>query len=332
MPSTRENWFDISKGICILLVVVNHAGTGILKSGVGVKSSGWSFFHDFSYAFMVPVFFFFSGYFSNRSKKSSLAALKSLAARICYPYVLWLFLQFAVLKLSGGGNRNVEWNQFGEALLTGWMQFWFLHALIFIVLFDVAFKALKIPKNFRMLVAVAAYMGAYQLDVSVPIVKAFLTHLLYYEVGFSFTLLSVGKIKASTYWVTGFLGFLTVCFLELNNASYGTSLRFFAAIAGIFGVVSFAKLIDSAPRNRLFHFLSLCGQYSLQIYLTHVIFSAGIRFVLLKINLDSFAMHLLIGSIMGVIFPLVLAKFDAKYLGALFRFPVRREPDLKPVV
>ena len=65
--SPRLDWADYGKGLAILLVVICHTVNGLMRAGVFRGNPDYQYFDDVCFSFMVPVFFFLSGYFCERS-------------------------------------------------------------------------------------------------------------------------------------------------------------------------------------------------------------------------------------------------------------------------
>ena len=70
--------------------------------------------------------------------------------------------------------------------------------------------------------------------------------------------------------------------------------------------------------------LEFINKYSLQIYLLHTIFTAGIRIVLMRLGIVQWWIHVPVGTVCGIVFS-VLAAVIAKKLGFLnfFFFPTK---------
>lgn len=113
----RDEIVDIAKGIGIILVVIGHIGSSSLNPIVSII-----------YLFHMPLFFFLSGFYCN-TRKCLLQFLTDKACRLLIPYVIYLFLQTAVMDLliivSYKGIEGVE-----EQLLSFHsLAIWFLISL-----------------------------------------------------------------------------------------------------------------------------------------------------------------------------------------------------------
>jgi uncharacterized membrane protein YcfT len=95
-------------------------------------------------------------------------------------------------------------------------------------------------------------------------------------------------------------------------------------LCGIAASVALAVLLSRAGS---FDFVRVLGTYSLEIYVAHTIASASIRIALQKVlKVQDVTAHLAIGTIGGIVFPLLLAvlcrRFHAEFL---FRFPKKAD-------
>ena len=74
----RDDRFDIARGICILLMVMGHAGFGME-------------FHKIIHTFHMPIFFFISGYFYRPEKTPNIVNYFShLACTLLLPYLVFV--------------------------------------------------------------------------------------------------------------------------------------------------------------------------------------------------------------------------------------------------
>jgi len=101
---------------------------------------------------------------------------------------------------------------------------------------------------------------------------------------------------------------------------YNQPLRSVSAVLGIAGVFALAVFLTSWKAPTLLpRALVFCGKYSLQLFILHIIFAAGMRVILLRFGVQIFYLHLVIGTIAGVAFPLIAATLDQRFFGWAFR-------------
>lgn len=139
--SQRIEYFDVARGIGILLVVLGHNDFG------GISP----FLDQLIYSFHVPLFFFLSGYFVNTaipflefSKKRFHSVLK--------PYLFTIFLiYFASVSFEKMGFQTailrIVKSLYGSTNYIDWGQLWFLPHLFVVSLY--AFLYLAVARRFR---------------------------------------------------------------------------------------------------------------------------------------------------------------------------------------
>jgi fucose 4-O-acetylase-like acetyltransferase len=76
------------------------------------------------------------------------------------------------------------------------------------------------------------------------------------------------------------------------------------ALISVAGALCAAELME---RAKGFAFIRNMGRYSLYIFVMHVIFAAGVRTILLKAGVNSFAVHMIVGLAVGIGVPIGVA-------------------------
>ena len=96
------------------------------------------------------------------------------------------------------------------------------------------------------------------------------------------------------------------------------------ALCGIASSVALAILLSRAA---ILDFIRVMGVCSLEIYVAHTIASAGLRVILLKIlKVQDPTIHIVIGTIGGIVLPLLLTWFSRRFhANFLFRIDPRRQ-------
>ena len=315
----RTLWIDIAKGIAIILVVLNHTVQGIFKAELGSAGNVWNFFHDFCYSFMVPVFFFFSGWLTKKNVPA-LAKLKIVGSRLLYPYVLWSLIQFSILVLTQAGNRRPDWHDIPGYLVGGWMQFWFLNVLILITVADLTLRVLRVPSSVRLILA--AFCAFIVGPGFLPAVahRSFLESWIYFELGLFLWSLKSRSFKNSELWLGIGFGLIVLLSMEYYGFGIGTEARPLVAFFGILFCSSFSAII-ARKTQLLARLFSVFGRYSLQIFILHIIFAAGVRILLEKSGVTSFGWHVVIGLLVGFAGPLIFAAFEERKIKFLFKLP-----------
>ena len=120
------------------------------------------------------------------------------------------------------------------------------------------------------------------------------------------------------------VGFGLVSAAVLNSYQEIPLLKPVVACCGIAASVALAILLS---RIGGWEFVRVLGFYSLEIYVAHTIASAGIRILLQKaLRLDGPALHIVVGTLGGIVLPLILVRLCQRFHTEwLFRMP-RRKP------
>ena len=132
----REQWADLAKGICIVLVVLWHvvskhvhplewgSGDGIARAWIVVSAQ--------LLPLRMPLFFLISGFFAARTLAAPSAAFGRRVGGLLGLYVLWLSVQTALLPAAAGDFSTERATTPGEFLLQLTIRpsnLWYLLAL-----------------------------------------------------------------------------------------------------------------------------------------------------------------------------------------------------------
>ena len=112
-----------------------------------------------------------------------------------------------------------------------------------------------------------------------------------------------------------------VVFVLLNKIE-APFIKEIMILFGIYSSIMFISMLQCC--KPVAHFLDFVNKYSFQIYLLHTIFTAGIRIILLRMNIGQWWIHVLLGTACGLVFS-VLAAVIAKKVKFLdfFFFPAK---------
>ncbi|HIK18397.1 MAG TPA: acyltransferase [Leptolyngbyaceae cyanobacterium M33_DOE_097] len=315
----RIAWVDYAKGFGILLVVIGHTLRGLVSNSILEPTIFEQTIDKWIYAFHMPLFFFISGLFIERSIAQSFSSfLISKLQTIAYPYFLWSFLQEMIRSLSNTSSEPTE--KIWRIIYQPTMQFWFLYVLFGISVMYAVFRKSSL--------SVEAFGFACGL--------LYITYLLKTNFG-SWTVLYMLRINA-IYFATGALtakfnmldrlnnfrsadlvrgaraGFLFILLGVITNLHEIGLLTPLFAFSGIFSTLS---LVTFLQRHNFADFLKRWGFLSLQIFVAHTIFSAGLRTFLEHFNHHaSPLMHIVLGTWIGIYGPIGLYMICQK-----FKFP-----------
>ena len=135
-------FFDIAKGIGIILVVIGHCIPDATAPG-GISLPFFKAFHDIIYSFHMPLFFFIAGYFTGdntgtiMNSYDKVKRLRKRVIRLIIPYfVVGLFYAPVKIVLSQFANKPYNINDFWKILIgiNPMGELWFLYSLFIITL------------------------------------------------------------------------------------------------------------------------------------------------------------------------------------------------------
>lgn len=308
----RETWVDTAKGVAILLVVLGHAIRGASEAGIALGEF-WYEIDERIYAFHMPLFFALSGWFYTHSiagKRFSAFAVSRLE-RILYPMLIWTYVFFAAKLLAGEhANTPIGLGDIPVIPIPGVLHFWFLWDLL--VLSFVAYPlrfALResgIPNTVTLLaVFVVCLLQFFPLPpAAAPWFGSAIQNAPFFFLGLVLGQMNdVGRLGQSRLIVLAGLFVVVMIFwsffAEIGYRSVGSFILVVCALGLLFG------LEPNYPRW-LRSYLALLGVASMSIYVMHTMFSAALREGLLSIGAASPLLHVLCGTVVGVLGPIAL--------------------------
>ncbi|MGJ8598150.1 acyltransferase family protein [Sulfitobacter sp.] len=312
--TTRFDVIDGAKGVGIIFVVFGHAWRGAQGAGIIPDTSGADGTNLFItvdtliYAFHMPLFFLLSGllFLEALQKHDTFSLLRGRTMRLLWPMALWTWLFFGIKLLAGSeANAPVTVSDFPLVPLPPFEHLWFLWALFLIQIGLVLAYRLGGTNIPPMTLRWVAGIGALALALINPYLSVpsliwgpMVAHMPYFLLGITaggylnwrpniaFTALSIAAFVALLWMVGG------------QKASVLHSLALVTA--------GWIFLLGALRPSALLRVLCVLGQGSMAIYLTHTIFSAALRIVMLKFNIDDLTLVLTATTLVGLIVPLAV--------------------------
>ncbi|HET6379288.1 MAG TPA: acyltransferase [Methylocella sp.] len=318
MPAKdRLLYLDYVKGFAIILVVAGHTIGGLLPLGIIHRPSIFTLFSSLIYTFHMPLFFFVSGYLSAKLLSAPpVEFARKTFSGIAAPYLIWSWVFLLISNALQGSTNNhfAAWNFLGVFLPWDAVGvYWFLYALLCarIVYFFAGRRSTGAV--FKLFVAFSAFYLFYELFLNRP------------EWDSPF-LLTFGRIaKAGTFTGFGLIAALQPGIMDVILApkcvfpfaaswvlaagfvAYSDTFSALRFLTGFLGTALFLTLARQIElRGIRLPSLAAAGIASLPIYVTHVIFAAGMRFFLLKLGISNAFVHFSLGTAAGAIFPMIL--------------------------
>jgi fucose 4-O-acetylase-like acetyltransferase len=314
----RLDWIDYAKGIGIFLVVLGHALRGLVSSSIIQSSPLVTFIDQWMYGFHMPLFFFISGLFIERSlSKPFTKFIGNKLSTIVYPYFLWSIFQSLIQVIASRyTNEGLSLGDIWKIIYMPVMQFWFLYTLFMImVIYGVLYK-FKFSTKLLFILAVALY-GLHILDINFgPWGILYLTrrNAIYLALGAIIgdknILGKLKDIKTSILSLGVFTGYLAVGIAVLLQLSTNRIAEPLMGIVGISSTIALAILIERYQVAKIFKFW---GILSLEIYVAHTIFQSAFRIFLQKIfGVTEPFTHIILGIMIGLYAPIVLNNLAIK--------------------
>lgn len=327
----RSDWVDYAKCIGIILVVYGHVARGVYNAGIAIPENIFHWVDSVIYTFHMPLFFFLSGLFflSTFQKVGGLRLSLSKVDTVFYPYIVWSLLQgFIEATLSSYTNGTVSYAEVFQLLVEPRAQFWFLYAL-FLIFIVSAILFTVLPKKaigvglflslILYLVIGNVYLGAMPNHV--------FHNLLFFILGITFFRYFALDAACVSRWFL--LWLLLFCAGQYGFYVYEESLGGFSRVAkvllivvSILLVVSIAYLGAKKPKK----WIVFIGTASMAIYVMHILAGSGMRIILSRLlDIDSYAVHLLLGTLVATIAPLLIFALIKRYrVPYVFSLPVSR--------
>ncbi len=327
----RNVLVDKLKGYACFLVLFGHVIMGIRLAGVDVPFY-FEGLEKFIWSFHVALFLFLSGVVYKetgewKSKKTKLGFIAHKLLNLGIPYVVFSAVYIAINSLVGQANTQSSLADILYIWKTPVAQYWFLYALFFLFCIWVCFSGIFKNWLITLLVVGVGYLvplfgfGWGSFDVVFYSALAF-------GVGtfVKFSSLAALPVPAKCGVIAAHVtaGVLLVVWGKIEAPFIKEAMVLF----GIYASILFISLLQDV--KLVAGFLLFVNKYSLQIYLLHTIFTAGVRIALMRFGITAWWIHVLLGTACGLGFSVlaaVIAK-KTKVLNLLF-FPTKAFKTLK---
>lgn len=308
----RLDWVDHAKGAAIILVVIGHTWRGLFNSGL-VQDPLFTAVDARIYAFHMPVFFALSGlfYIQTLSRAAPPVFVLKRMQRLLWPMILWTYLFLGTKALAGQfANSPMALRDVFIMPLPGQLHLWFLWALFVL---SMAFALLhpfvkegRLPG--RVMWIVAGLLLVLQ-GVRFPSDVAYWVGIAKVNAPFLFLGIVLGQTDILARLPKGAAAALGAAFVILVAGWPWVAASGFGTLGSLILTFAFLALfsqmavrIGTVP-NRV---LTVLGAASMAIYLAHTIFSATLREVLLVLGIQDLGVHMLLGTLIGLIAPLAV--------------------------
>lgn len=311
----REIWVDTAKGAAIVLVVIGHAWRGLEAAGLllDLPPGVFAAIDQRIYAFHMPLFFLLSGLFLQQSLCVRPVAdyVGSRLLRLFWPMLLWTYVFAAVKVLAGTlANSPIGVEEALHSPIPGRWHFWFLWALFLLHLGLLTLRPLLCRVRLRRPVLWLLLGASLALQVA-PFTHAVhawtsnaLRFLPYLALGLLLTELGSDRLRAERLgpaWLALFVGTLS---LVPWLGDLGVPVVLTASVLCLSAVASTIWMAQRQPQAA--SALAFLGMFSMIIFLSHTIFSAALREILLAAGIANIPLHMALATLAGIALPVLL--------------------------
>ena len=320
MTTTRLDWVDYCKGICIILVVMMHSTLGVEKA---LGELTWlNGFIVWAKPFRMPDFFLISGLFlSRRIGAPWRIYLDRKVVHFAYFYLLWMTIQLVIKSpgIAAAEGLAAPFATWLDGLADPFGTLWFIYLL---AVFFLLAKLLR-PVPPVLVWITAALLEAAPIETGNLLVDEFAARFVYFYTGYLFGPHILAGVQALSDKKTGAILLALALWAALNTIMVAHGLAQLPGIslalglAGAGAVILAGLLLARAGRLTA---IRDAGRNSIVIYLAFFLFMAASRWLLLDVatGLDPGIIALIVTGA-GVVGPLVLHRL-VKGTGLAFLF------------
>ena len=317
--SSRVDWVDYAKGICIVMVVMMHS-----VLGVEIAAGQTGFMHlvvMFAKPFRMPDFFLISGLFlAVVIDRDWRTYLDRKVVHFAYFYVLWVTIQFGFKAPAFAAETS--WTHVGFLYLESFIEpfgtLWFIYLLP--VFFVVTKAARRLPAP--LIWSAAAVLEMSHISTGWTVIDEFCARFVYFYSGYLFA----GYVFALSDRARARPGLALaglVLWALIDGGMVASEFSEWPLISLALGLAGACAIVTSGTLLARMHwltFLRYCGERSIVIYLAFFLPMAATRTLLLKTGIiHDIGTISLIVTIMGVAGALALWRIALK-AGANFLF------------
>lgn len=306
----RITWLDYGKGFTILLVVLGHVLLGLFESDkFSLQNDKLLFFVQLLYLFHIPVFFALSG-FLFRPLNSITDYLKDVRVKLIVlgiPYLFYNIMQFSLQSLGGSTVRKAASiedliNIYKAPLSVSWYLYVYFFMLIIVALFSIYIK----NKYVLLGISLVAFIIAITQPSEIYLLQKILLWTLFFVIGYCFNDVRILQFLKGKILLITLLSVICIVFFMIiwwnSNPEYYVSYD----TPGLWGLVFLASIPLAFTLYPTFSTKKIWGDYfsklgkdSVVIYLLHAPIVSVTRIVLLKLGIDSVAIHIILGLSAG---------------------------------
>ena len=331
--SKRIGYIDALKGFAILCVVMGHVADGNLTAN-SQPDYRWFSYTVFNviYAFHMPLFMMISGFvFRSAYGKSGAIDSDKVKKQVYNLIVIYFFFSVAYgivkLLLANFTNHSTDIKSILMIPVLAIAPYWYLYVLI----------GLYLVFSWKKFDSLNCYMVLFLLTV-MSIVSGLWTiryfeisRILYYSLFFYIGMLHrtkkdiiIGNKLLSLILLIAAITLFVFFWNSENNIENTIDkiflVNFITALGISLTIWYLFENIKFLSKNRFLQFL---GRYSLEIYVIHCIFTAGIRVILQKLGIENVYICFVLNTVVSTAIPIMISVICKKLnIHGLFFKPV----------
>lgn len=309
----RLGYFDIAKGLAILLVVVYHSLEGIIS--VFDLPTGHFIYAlaEWSKVFLMPTFFFVSGCLAqNTIVQGNSNKIINKIKDLLYLYIIWsCIIYISRLSLNSITNTNMAADEIVKIFWDPLPTIWFVYALV------IAFSFTYLVRGVNRHLVIVFAIGMNILNQVYPsLFEGFILErvcwlLLYYLIGFYYFHEINTLIRENSRTALGFVAIFVLLSLTfiLTDSRIDIHNSILLSLLFGFGFLSSCLVLEHNLQPKIVLFLRNIGAACLFIYLTHFPIPAATRLLLMKLDLYSHALSIYLTLILAISLGLIAQHF-----------------------
>lgn len=311
--SQRLTWVDLMKGMLIFLVIFGHSLQGIVGK---LNLHSGSIFNGMQvcYSFHMAAFFFVGGFFvSSWVKRFPKIAIAQKIRRLVVPYFIWSFITAIAMQIASGATTNgLGIREFLLSPFIPFSEYWFLYVMfiIFMIYYAVVHNFNRGGQIALLIISIILFLVQIFLP-DIWILNKIGKFLIFFMLGTYFlqfrniviNVINKKYLMLVTIIIFIALNCMNIVIIKSGNMYYVKGFYLLTALCGTVLVMELSLFMDKWTPNIFTNFIAYLGKNSMQFYVMHLVFLAGLRIIFLKIFGIS---HLWIIAIVITIFSIIL--------------------------
>lgn len=332
----RIVWVDYVKAFACFLVVLGHLLQSLQKANLDNHTQITDFINWFIYLFHMPLFMCMSGFLYCKSKKEFTwenykKFEKKKIINLLVPYITFYLLFIAInVMFSGSVNNKRGIDDVLNIFNNPMPPYWFLYALLSIfLLIPLVEKILKYDKQQVFSLLIILKIISIFWKSKIYLIDSFMENAIYFYFGVFINLGKSNNRKNIINKVLLIIMYVACSILyynyinEINKIAKAIINIIFALLGTYISVIIFRNI----EKNII---LDTFKKYTFEIYLTHTIFAAGVRIVLLKLGITNYVIHFVLGILASIDIPVMMSIISKKIkYTEIFFYPIKTIEELK---